>query len=66
MTNNNGPTMTFHLGVRDATSKFIDLPPHLHDPCQPPRHTKNGTKRKSATRPCYVSSRFGVSKWDET
>ena len=25
-----------------------------------------GTKRKSATRPCYVSSRFGVSKWDKT
>ena len=24
--NNNGPAMTFHLGVRDATSKFIDLP----------------------------------------
>ena len=23
--------MTFHLGVRDATSKFIDLPPHLHE-----------------------------------
>lgn len=31
MTNNNGPAMTFHLGVRDTTSKFIDLPPHLHE-----------------------------------
>ena len=29
--NNNGPTTTCHLGLRDTTSKFIDLPPHLHE-----------------------------------